>query len=301
MSADRLEAARQALPFGAAVTAVAATPVAERVERLTLRLRDGAERLCILKRTGPWELKLYQSVLTPAETGAPALLGAVRKAGPQGCWLFLEPLNEAFVDFAQPDQVALAYRHLAALHRRFAGAPLPAVDNGDSPWEISRTEIQAILRTFPRTAPHATEAAQQLTQGPRTLVQGDFHRWNLLLQHGAIRVVDWEHAAPAHPVWDLVMLAPEEPALEVAPRGALAETALRTYHEQGLLAGLPWPDFLRLQLMARLFVAARWALRHRQRAERAAPGEAADLIATYASAETARVEALADRLSWPRV
>lgn len=309
---DLAEAIAQALPFGRDMVALTRLPLSPRVERLRLALRDGTVRECIVRRTDRRELALYRQVLTPAETGAPALLGSLlpvpggtgapesllpEPGGTGGdAWLFLELLPEHFLDPADTDHVKAAYHHLGRLHRRFAGRPLPDGLSG-GPWALGPADVATVLDAFPGPARHAAEAAKLLAGPPATLVQGDYHRWNIVLADGLVRVLDWEHAAYSHPVWDLVMLEPEGPSTATMPSGAMAETALRTYHAEGPLAHLDWAAFLRLQQTARLFVAARHALAYRARAATAPPGPAA-VIEAHARRAEQQVAALAARLGW---
>jgi hypothetical protein len=288
-----LEMVRAALP-GARVSQVRPGPPAGRAAHLTVVGEDGAEQAAVLKPASPRELALYQAGLDPAATGAPALLGWA--PGPGGtAWLLLEGLPEVFPDLADPAAVTLAFRHLAAFHTAYKGRPPGPATAPGSPWLVDAAQVSAVLGAFPETMCLASEATEQLAGGPTTLVHGDYHRWNLLRQGPGVRVIDWEQAARAHPVWDLVLLAPEEPGWDGVPRGPMAELALRTYREAGPLSHLPWPSFLRLQRLARLFVAARWARVHEARAAAAPPGAAA-VIREHARREKARVFALASLL-----
>ena len=262
-----------------------------RVRHLRVTTEDGGARPCVLRRAPRRELELYRSWLTPAATGAPALLGAAPAEQPDEVWLLLEALPELFPDFSDPDQVAACYRHLALLHERHNGRP--RAQNG--PWSIATGEIEATLQALPETA-HLAQQAHLLTDGPPTLIHGDYHRWNLLVVNSQVRVLDWEHTSFAAPIWDLVLLAPEEPGWDGAPRGALALHALRTYHEAGPLARLPLHEFLRLQTLARIFVAARWRRIHAAKAQTVAPGGARSQIEACAEAERTRTINLATRL-----
>lgn len=260
-----------------------------RVRHLLVTGGDGVARPCVLRRAPRRELALYESVLAPGATGAPALLGALALGAADEAWLLLEALPERFPDFGDPVQVAACYCHLAAIHTHGRAAP------PEGPWAIAAHEIRETLEALPDVAHLAARAAEQLTGEP-TLVHGDYHRWNLLLVDGQIRVLDWEHASFAPPIWDLVLLAPEEPGWDGAPRGALATHALQTYHEAGPYARLPWDPFLHRQTLARLFVAARWHLTHRARAAALPSGGFRDQIAAYAESELDRVRQLKGRL-----
>ncbi|HWI66558.1 MAG TPA: phosphotransferase [Symbiobacteriaceae bacterium] len=252
-----------------------------RVRHLRLTRADGVARPCVLRRAPAREHTLYETWLKDPATGAPALLGAA-PAGDGQVWLLLEGVPEEFPDFTDPTHVTTVYRHLAAMHIHFTdkGAAAPR-------------DLEPILAEF--SAAHA-EKSHLLAGGPTTFVHGDYHRWNLVVTGGRIRVLDWELAAFAHPVWDLTLLAPEEPGWDGVPRGAGALLALRTYHEAGPLARLSWDEFLYRQRLARLYIAARWCLTHRAKAAALPPGGARLEVETYAEAEAARIRSLLTQL-----
>ena len=329
-----------------------------RARHLLVTGEDGVARPCVLRRAPARELVLYQSVATPAATGAPALLGWTADAGdggpaggqagapdgasagapdgapagapdgasagapdgarasapagaragtaptparpasasatePRGVWLLLEALPEQFPDFTSPAEVAACYLHLATIHT----TTIPHNSfKQPSPWAIAPTEVTNCLSAFPESG-RFTHFAPLLQAGPPALIHGDYHRWNLIRHHQRTRVLDWEHAGLADPIWDLVLLTPEEPGWDGIPRGALALHALQTYHEAGPLARLSWNDFLFRQRLARLFVAARWAMTHAAKAATQPPGGPRDQILAYADAERNRVKALSALLA----
>lgn len=273
--AELIECLHEAL--GLAPMRIQRFPFGDRVERLRLHLPDGRTLECVVKYGPERELALYRDVLDPNMTGAPRLLGAC-SARP---WFFLEYLPETFPDLSDPGQVDLAFRHLGAVHRGFAGRrPVSAAGR---PWPVARDEAIGALGNW-------GPAAQALFQaGPRTLVHGDYHRWNLVVHGGRVRVLDWEGAHWAHPVWDLALLTPDEPGTDTQPGGAMAEYALRTYHAHGLLSDLPWTELLRLHTLARLFVATHWLLYHERTALSAA---FRDVVLQHAERERSRVKRL---------
>jgi hypothetical protein len=173
-------------------------------------------------------------------------------------------------------------------------------------WTEEYVLLEALPEHFPnfsvvddviRAYTHLAALHQHFRHGAVTLIHGDYHRWNLVLDETGVRVLDWEHARWGRPIWDLVLLAPEEPGWDGVPRGRLAEVALRTYHAAGPLAGLSWSLFLRLQMQARLIVAARWARVHQAKADAMAPGAPREQIEAYAALERERVRRLAGYLS----
>lgn len=254
-------------------------PLGAVTERLRVRWPDGSVGACVLKRPPAREAALYREGLP----GAPALLGETDEG------LLLDSLEEVHPDFADPATVTLVYRQLAAMHRQYAGRPPVAASLPGSPWLISSAEWQTVLAPYGAPLP--------MPSGCVTLVHGDCYRWNLLAEGSRVWFLDWEYAAATHPVWDLVMLEPEGPGWEGVPCGDLADLALRVYHEEGPLAGLPWTEFSRLHTGARLFVAARRAAQHRERATAAATAGARAVIEAQALAEHKRALALARQLT----
>jgi|GEM_PF-6381043 len=280
-----LEAARRVLR---SVTHLEARPTSSATWLLRLLRADGTAEICVAKWASPLEARLYTGgAVTQSEAGAPSLRGA------WGRWLFLEQLPEHFPDATDAQQVTAVYHHLGRLHAFFAGRALP-----DLPGSWTTEQVRTLLGAFPRVAPHAEQITHSLGDGPRTLIHGDYHRWNLILQGDRVRVLDWEHAAMAHPIFDLTLLAPDEPGWDGVPRASMADAALAAYHAAGPLAHLPWGRFLELHTKTRLVIAARQALAHKARLERDPGGPPADLIRSYFEAELERVHRLTAALGW---
>ncbi|HYF78928.1 MAG TPA: hypothetical protein VD973_17465, partial [Symbiobacteriaceae bacterium] len=177
-----------------------------RARHLLVTGEDGVARPCVLRRAPARELVLYQSVATPAATGAPALLGWTAdtwdgarasapdgarasapdgaRAGtaptparpasasatePRGVWLLLEALPEQFPDFTSPAEVAACYLHLATIHT----TTIPHNSfKQPSPWDIAPTEVATCLLTFPESRRFA-HFAPLLQAGPPALIHGD--------------------------------------------------------------------------------------------------------------------------------
>ncbi len=227
----------------------------------------------VMKRATHRELWVYRHVLAPDD--GPALVGA------SGRRLRLAYLPGEHPDITDPAKAAEAYRWLGALHRRHAGLDVPELRRRPPgmvwpapAWRIARTLAGAGMGRE-----KASALAKALAGGPRTLVHGDFHRWNLVCAEGGLRALDWEHAACAHPVWDLLLLAPEGGAREDIPCGAAAVAALQAYHSHGLLTEMAYSQMVELQAGARAFVALERAARARRRAAEMPAGPAAVLCA----------------------
>ena len=253
-----------------------------------LWMANGRAVPCVAKRTTPWEAAVYRDDLD--EEVAPRLLGTAPAEA--GVWLFLGLVRGEHPDFGTEAGAAEAYAALGRLHRRFA-RPHPAPPTGHARWCVTAAQVRGALRAAGAAPALVAEAAAWLAGGPATLVHGDFHRWNLLKSGHRLLLLDWEHAAVTHPIWDLVLAAPEEETgRDHLPCGRPAEAALRAYHGAGPLAHLSWRRFQRLHALARLFVAARWAAHHEAAALRAPSPAAADVVLAYAGAERRRQDRL---------
>lgn len=295
-SPDLLTAVRESLPFSDQVTGVEPVPVSERVTRLLLSLADGTQFPCVVKTASTRELLLYEQILTPEETGAPQFIGGYRWPDEETCYLFLECLPEQFLDPESSTDVVSAYRFLGELHRYWAARPQPDLPAG-SPWEITPADIESALESFPRLASHAAEVAEAFGKGPRTLIHGDYYRWNVLVDDELVRVLDWEHATFSHPLWDVVLLTPDRSHRESQLGGAMAELALRVYHGHGPFADMPFPEFDKLHRMARIALSARRALAHKARMAESPHGPA-EVIRVHLRHEQELMEAMGKRLQW---
>jgi hypothetical protein len=280
------EAVRGALGADGRVGVLQRIPCADRVERLTLAMPDGKVLFCIWKRSTLREARLYRRYLTPARTGAPRLMGLWLDHEERAPWLFLEELGAPPIDFTSAAAVTDAYHHLAAMHHRFRGAVLPLPTS----WHFRK--VRAVLTIGGLAAELINEMLKALCAVPPTLVHGDYHRWNLLRDGARVRVLDWEHATRSHPLWDLLLLAPEESGPDAAPLGKIATLALRAYHEAGPLSYLPWYAFLRLQRTARLYRAHHRCMIHTDRACGALSPGAAAVISAHADRERQRAARL---------
>jgi len=247
-----------------------------------LPLGDGVWRLIgrhgkdlVLKRCGPAERWFYRRFGGTA-FGAPRCLGLIRAPGGGG-WLLLEALPEHYPDLSDPAAVAAVYRHLGAIHRRTVGLRGPAPPGFPAP-----AQVAALV---------GPEPAALLAAGPRVLLHGDYHRWNLVVAGGRIRVLDWGRATIGHPIWDLALLSAPVPGSSDGPPAALTEQALRAYHRAGPLAHLDWPSFHRLHLATAAALCRQRAAAYAAAAARVGGG-LAEPVRAQAAAEEARAEAL---------
>jgi aminoglycoside phosphotransferase (APT) family kinase protein len=210
------------------------------------------------------EIAVYRDRLEGAELAAPALRGAVADARAGRYWLFLERVEGVPLwQIGEPETWEESARWLARLHTRFAAEPasLPLHDALAPRFWIDRAR-----RFLPAGAldgrdlagleRSAARAALRLAQQPATLLHGDFHPSNVLVEEsGRIRAVDWESSAAGPGALDLAALASGLWTLE--ERAAL----IAAYGEELQRAGLEPPDRAELARavdLGRLLFAVRW-------------------------------------------
>jgi hypothetical protein len=292
-----LDELRPSLPFGDQITALDRLPLSPQTDRIACTLVGGSERIVIWKRTTAREHAVYRRLFAPDEearkaAGAPTLLGYDDARQ----WLFLEPIPEVFYDPTDPGEIARVYTHLGQFHVASPQAStLPQVTK----WSITPHDLSVAFQDMPAASPHANEAAAWLSTGPVALIHGDFHRWNISLSDGSVRVWDWEYATFTHPIWDLVLLHPDPtPGWTEAPHGPMSELALSSYFAAGPLQSMGWAPFRRLHHVACLFVAARSARQHRLRAAQMEFGPLRDLVLDSARYEGQRITLLLASLGW---
>ena len=109
---------------------------------------------------------------------------------------------------------------------------------------VSSVALAELRRQF-------TAIAASLGAAPRFLAHRDFHSWNLFVQAGRIRVIDFQDALLAPGTYDLAtLLGDRDTPLKITPpiESALLDYYHRQWHERG---GPPWAaDALRAQYFA---------------------------------------------------
>lgn len=206
------------------------------------------------------EIAAYIGVLGPAGLDVPACYGTLTRRGRR--WLFLEAV-EGIPLWQTDDRAAWegAARWLAGLH---AGAP---PERGEHLLRYDRAYLHGWLARAVALTPAGAldgggalweRVVQRLVAWPTSVVHGDFHPSNILVERSAgalrIRPVDWELTGIGPGLLDLAALtsgswsAPERERIALAYGEALPP-ALR-----------PAPaDLLDALAHCRLFAAVQWA------------------------------------------
>ena len=205
------------------------------------------------------EIEAYRDVLGPAGLDVPACYGALSRPGRR--WLFLEAVDG--IPLWQTDASVAwqgAARWLADLHARPAPARSAHLLRYDEAY--LHGWLARALALVPAGALDAVSArwervVRRLAAWPRSVVHGDFHPSNILVQQAAgslrIRPVDWELAGVGPGLLDLAALtsgswSTAERERIVLAYGRALPPALR-----------PRPaDLLDALAHCRLFVAVQW-------------------------------------------
>lgn len=260
------------------------------IELLVARGAGGRTRSLVFKdlsRSGPedpgWrvrapflhdplrEIVCYRDVLSRVILSTPRYLGSTVEPTTGRHWLFLERLvGDPLWQIGDVETWSLAARWLAGLHGRFEGRlerlPGRLIVHDRSYWSRwlararrrlaredsrrSRDEIRWLLE-------RAARAVDWLVQQPGTLVHGDFHPSNVLVERqstgAVIRPVDWEMAGLAPGILDLAALTSGrwEPQRQA--------TVLTAYREALPRRRRPSTDALLRSLQrCRLLLAVQW-------------------------------------------
>ncbi|GAB3402526.1 phosphotransferase [Flindersiella endophytica] len=181
-------------------------------------IEDGRrrERVVLLKRTSPAEVEVLQAVnRVPGATALPPLLRSGCDAG--GHWIAIPYYagQPASSEATIPANVA---ESLAALHAHFLDSgPLETATVIDADWWRAACEQQklqqfadagrpALQPLVDRARSWSTDPAalDALAGLPRTLLHGDVHRNNVVVNDGTGRLVDWESGLYGVPQLDLI-------------------------------------------------------------------------------------------------
>lgn len=221
-------------------------------------LDQGLPTRCVVKRSSRWELTAYRRWV-PRGLAPPLLGWAGTKSAP---WLFLKEVDGDHPDWARKEQVEQVWRAAGELHSHSLtarrqippGTPrIPLLIRGLGSRAAQRMLLELTQTALP--APLRADAQSIIQPEWAVLVHGDLHRENLLTQGERLYMLDWEGAALAHPIWELLFLDTFSDGWEGFPRGEAALHGVRTYHRAGPLGHLTWDRLIRLQRLAQLLLA----------------------------------------------
>lgn len=178
---------------------------------------NGREATVLLKWTSRAEVVALRAAgRVRGATAIPQLLGSGRDS--RGDWIAIpfyigEPAPE---ETALPDNVV---ESLAAIHAHYLNSePLDAIPVRDAAWwkarcavprlrQLARPSLQPIIEAVQSWASHRM-IVEVLTEHPRTLLHGDVHRNNVVVNEGGSRLIDWGGAAYGIPQLDLITPGP---------------------------------------------------------------------------------------------
>jgi aminoglycoside phosphotransferase len=218
------------------------------------------------------EIKTYQEILARDRLGTAHFYGAVVRPDEDLYWLLLEKVpGERLSQVGDESAWLQAARWLARLHSRFRrgsetlsrSAPLLHYDAAFYRLWLERAErfrsVGLGRAARESLADMYSRAIERLTQLPSTLVHGDFHASNILVEEtrGGRRIcpVDWEMAAVGPGLIDLAALSSGTWAERERTEMAAA------YHDALLSEGwrrFPFEDLLLALDDCRLHLAIRW-------------------------------------------
>jgi hypothetical protein len=212
-----------------------------------------------------YEAEVYRSVLAPLGAPVPRFYGADPEGSGDACFLVLEYLEGSLQVNDSLDSIAMveAARWLGRFHaagQTFLGGVrgAPCLNVYDAAyyrgWARRTAEFAGAWHGhFPWLAALCERSEAALTPllvAPPTVIHGEFYPRNVLYHRGAVYPVDWESAAVAAGVIDLVTLTDEWP--DDIARACEAEYR-RTRWPDGPPAGLD-----EAVAAARIYLLLRW-------------------------------------------
>jgi hypothetical protein len=200
------------------------------ISRLLVTADSGEQVPVIFKRLSPRpepkghrrEVLVYRRLLEGQRFGAPALYASVYDEAGGRYWLFLEDVGRRTVAEGDLPDWAGAVRRLAELHGPYLGRAddLRALGclgergagyyhflAGRARRNLQQAEAGQALARFDALLAGFEYVVAHLVSQPQTLVHGDIHPDNFLLQPGhRVRLLDWETASVGLGALDLVRL-----------------------------------------------------------------------------------------------
>jgi hypothetical protein len=277
---------------GRTIAAITVAPGAYRsscaIDDVELTFDDGTVRRLVLKDLGPGallpdarrvkpdflldpmrEIQTYRHVLSRFDVGAPAMVGAVADEASGHYLLLLETV--AGVPLWQVGEASVwhaAARWLAAMHARMApvapaiAGPARLVSYDEvyyGRWldravasvagMLDGADALRLLSVYEKAVP-------RLLALPRTLIHGEFHASNVLVEHGPparVRPVDWEVPALGPALMDLADLTAGR--WTAGEREAMSQAYREEMSAQGVVSDLAFDTHLEF---CRLHRAVQW-------------------------------------------
>jgi hypothetical protein len=141
-------------------------------------------------------------------------------------WLLMRELNGVQIGDLDVEEWTDALRAAAGFHRHWSErtSELLALGAHDRTLATLVSEIRAAVEEAALEAPDGVVSELERRCGelgecalPQTLVHGDFHPWNVMVDGDDLRIFDWSDACVSHPLFDLptfLLRASDESARE---------------------------------------------------------------------------------------
>jgi hypothetical protein len=188
-------------------------------EKQRIATAEGGQLTVLLKRTSSTEVVALQAAnRVPGTTGIPRLIRSGRDS--QGDWIAIPfyPGKPASSEADIPDNVV---KSLATVHAHYLNSGAPeTIPVCDANWwtaccaqlrlrQLGRPSLQPIIETVQSWSAHRL-ILDALTDLPRTLLHGDVHRNNVIVNAHTGQLIDWGGAAYGTPFLDLVTPGPPD-------------------------------------------------------------------------------------------
>jgi len=155
----------------------------------------------------------HEPALTQALSARhPMLIPEVLAVDIQRGWMLMSELPGTQIGDVEGARWSDALRAVAGVHRDWAARAdeLLALGAHDRTVAALASEIRATfhavgLAADDRTLSQLERRCEELAEGPlpQTLVHGDFHPWNVMVEEDELRIFDWSDACVSHPLFDL--------------------------------------------------------------------------------------------------
>lgn len=189
----------------------------EKLRIVTTEAGNDRELTVLLKRTSPTEVVALRAANQVAgATAIPRLVGSGRDS--RGDWIAIPFYvgRPASTETAIPDNVV---ESLAAMHAQYLDSEPPkTIPVFDANWwrtrcavprlqQLARPSLQPIIDRIRSWSEHRL-ILDALTELPRTLLHGDVHRNNVIVNEHTGQLIDWGGGAYGMPLLDLINPGP---------------------------------------------------------------------------------------------